>query len=292
MLFIADFPGGRRTLGFYSTFERNARVRSCCGFASTSRGRPALDDHAAVHEDERVADLAGEADLVRDDDHRHARRSRARASRRAPRRRARGRAPRSARRRASASAASRAPVRSRRAAAGRRRAGTDSSRPCRRGRPARAAPSPAPRGLVLRHLPDTDGASMTFSSAVMCGKRLKRWKTIPISARLRQTSRIAQLVELVAGLAVADELAVDPQAPRVDLLEVVDAAEERRLAGARRAEDAHHLAGLHLERDALQHLEPPEALVHALGLDHRRSSVAAASRDLRLRTEPLRGCIR
>ena len=32
-----------------------------------------------------------------------------------------------------------------------------------------------------------------------------------------------------------------------------------------------HLAGLHLERDALQHLEAAEALVHALGLDHRRA---------------------
>ena len=30
--------------------------------------------------------------------------------------------------------------------------------------------------------------AITFSSAVMCGKRLKRWKTIPISARLRATS--------------------------------------------------------------------------------------------------------
>ena len=53
----------------------------------------------------------------------------------------------------------------------------------------------------------------------------------------------AQLVQPVADLAVADELAVDRQAPGVDLLEVVDAAQERRLARAGRAEQAHHLAG-------------------------------------------------
>ena len=48
----------------------------------------------------------------------------------------------------------------------------------------------------------------------MCGNRLKRWKTIPISARSRHDLGVAQLVELVALLAVADELAVDPQPAR------------------------------------------------------------------------------
>src|SRR5438445_10642875 len=34
--------------------------------------RPGLDDAAAIHEDDAVGDLAGEAELVGDDDHRHA----------------------------------------------------------------------------------------------------------------------------------------------------------------------------------------------------------------------------
>jgi hypothetical protein len=80
---------------------------------------------------------------------------------------------------------------------------------------------------------------------------------------------LGQLVELLALLAVADELAVDAEAAGVDLLEVVDAAQERRLALARRSQEAHHLGGADLERDALEDLEPPEALVDALGLDHR-----------------------
>jgi hypothetical protein len=33
---------------------------------------PRLDDHAAVHEHQSAADLAGEADLVRDHNHGHA----------------------------------------------------------------------------------------------------------------------------------------------------------------------------------------------------------------------------
>ena len=87
------------------------------------------------------------------------------------------------------------------------------------------------------------GASMTFSSAVMCGKRLKRWKTMPMSRRWAATSLSLQLVELVALLPVADQLAVDVQPPGVDLLQVVDAPQEGRLAGAGGADEAEHLRG-------------------------------------------------
>src|SRR5262249_10301515 len=80
---------------------------------------------------------------------------------------------------------------------------------------------------------------------------------------------VAELVQPCAREPVADEPAVDPELAAVDLLEVVDAAQERRLAGARRAEDAHHLAGLYLEGRALAHLEPAEAFVARRGPDHR-----------------------
>ena len=83
---------------------------------------------------------------------------------------------------------------------------------------------------------------------------------------------LAQLVELVAALPVADQHAVHPQPAGVDLLQVVDAAQERRLARAGRPDDAHHLAALDRQVDALEHLEPAEALVHALGQHHRRPS--------------------
>ena len=76
---------------------------------------------------------------------------------------------------------------------------------------------------------------------------------------------LVQLVELAVGLAVADQLTVDRQAAGVDLLKVVDAAQEGRLARAGRTEQAHHLAAVDGEVDALQHLVAAEALVHALG---------------------------
>jgi hypothetical protein len=81
---------------------------------------------------------------------------------------------------------------------------------------------------------------------------------------------VAQLVELVALLPVADELAVDPELPGGELLEVVDAAEERGLAGPGRPDDAHHPARHDLQVNALEHLETPEVFVHALRLDHGR----------------------
>ncbi len=53
------------------------------------------------------------------------------------------------------------------------------------------------------------GASMRFSSTVRCGKRLKFWNTMPISARRFRISFSLRLVEHVAVLLVADELAID-----------------------------------------------------------------------------------
>src|SRR5581483_4753938 len=72
------------------------------------------------------------------------------------------------------------------------------------------------------------------------------------------------LDELPLLLPVADEVAVHRDPAAVDLLQVVDAADERRLAGPGRPDDADRLPLLDVERDALQHLEPTEALVHVL----------------------------
>src|SRR5450432_3755733 len=46
---------------------------------------------------------------------------------------------------------------------------------------------------------------------------------------------------------------------------MVDAADEGRLAGAGRPDQAHGLALAHVERHALEHLEATEALVHLAG---------------------------
>src|SRR5690606_29384193 len=78
------------------------------------------------------------------------------------------------------------------------------------------------------------------------------------------------LLELAQGAALAavpDELAVDGDEALVDLLQVVDRAQERRLARAGRAEHDRHGPGPDGERHAAQHLERAEALVDAVDLD-------------------------
>src|SRR5262249_34709657 len=104
---------------------------------------------------------------------------------------------------------------------------------------------------------------------------LKHHADLPALAR---DHPLVQLVQLPAGLAVPDQLTVDRQAAGVDLLEMVDASQERRLPGSRGAEHAHHLAPIDLEIDALQHLEPPETLVDRLGFDHRCAHGAGSPR--------------
>ena len=146
---------------------------------------PLLEHPALVEERHPVGDLAGEAHLVGDDQHRQCSSGRASSSRPSPRRAARGRAPTWARRRASPRAPSPARGRSRRAAADRRRAGSGARRPCRPGRPGRAAPG-ARCVTSATCRPAHRGAQVTLSSAVMCGNRLNCWNTMPTSRRSRR----------------------------------------------------------------------------------------------------------
>src|SRR5207237_9251696 len=74
------------------------------------------------------------------------------------------------------------------------------------------------------------------------------------------------LDELPVPLAVTDQVAVHLDPAGVDLLEVVDAADERRLARPGRADDAYDLARFHFQRNALQHILPALALTVASGI--------------------------
>ena len=103
--------------------------------------------------------------------------------------------------------------------------------PCRPGRTARAARSPAPRRSARPSPRTLRGASVTLSSTDMCGNRLNAWNTIPIRRRIRSTSTPVR----------RDLVAVDDDPPGVDRLEQVDAAQERRLAAPRRADQADDL---------------------------------------------------
>src|SRR5690242_7605699 len=81
-------------------------------------------------------------------------------------------------------------------------------------------------------------------------------------------ARFRVLDELPVPLPVSDQVVVHRDRPGVDLLQVVDAADERRLAGAGCADDADGFALRHGERNALQHLEPAEALVYVDRFHH------------------------
>ena len=79
----------------------------------------------------------------------------------------------------------------------------------------------------------------------MCGNRLNAWKTMPIAAP------DAVDVDALGG----DLLALDDDPPGVDRLEQVDAAQQRRLAGPGRADEADDLVLGDVEVDAAQDLE-------------------------------------
>ena len=76
------------------------------------------------------------------------------------------------------------------------------------------------------------------------------------------------LVENVALLTIAHQLAGDPEPAGVDLLQVVDAAQQRRLATTRRAEQHVGLLWHDLQVDALEHVELAESLPDLLRPDH------------------------
>ena len=62
----------------------------------------------------------------------------------------------------------------------------------------------------------------------------------------------------ILGLAIADALVLHPDGAGVGYFEVIEAAEERRLAGTRGADDANDLAFLDFERDPADDLLPGE----------------------------------
>ena len=70
--------------------------------------------------------------------------------------------------------------------------------------------------------------------------------------------RVPQLVELFADLPIADQIAIDPDAPGIDLLEVIDAAQKGGLPGPGRPYQDDHLTLVHRHRDSPQDLQAPE----------------------------------
>src|SRR5260370_18048692 len=68
--------------------------------------------------------------------------------------------------------------------------------------------------------------------------------------------------------AIPNQLAVDINAPAIDLFEMVDAAQQRRLAGTARPDNHYHLPALDEQINAIQHRQMPKALDDLLGSHH------------------------
>ena len=79
-------------------------------------------------------------------------------------------------------------------------------------------------------------------------------------------------------VAVGDLVAVDDDAALVDPLEQVDAAQERRLAGARRADQADDVVPLDLERHVVEHAQVAERLRDLVELDEAHVAPARSRR--------------
>ena len=91
---------------------------------------------------------------------------------------------------------------------------------------------------------------------------------------------LAQAVEI--DTATRHALAVETDLSLLDRLERVDAAQQRRLAASRRADQAHDLMLVDVHGDAAQHFVVAEALVDVVQLDEAQfACVLALSRLMR-----------
>ena len=138
--------------------------------------------------------------------------------------------------------------------------------------------------LALRTLEDLDGC---LHDVLQCGLVREEIEALKHHANTRTLSSdllIVALEERAARiLAIAQQLTVDVHAAGADVLEHVQAAQERRLARARGAEDDADLAGSDIEVDAPQDVQVAEELVDSANGDHgRRSRHGVTSKNLSL----------
>ena len=231
-------------------------VRSCCGSDKHVGGAALLDDHAAVHEHEVVADLAREAHLVGHDHHRHALGGEVLHHR------------------------EHVPDE-----LGVERAGglvEEHHVGIHRQRPRDRDPLLLPAGQVRRvgvdllrqadllEVPAGDRDGLVLAAAL---DPLLRDREVAQHGQVReQVERLEHHPDAGPDLVdvdvrVGDLDALDEDLPRRRGLEQVHAAQQRGLAGAGGPDDADHLAVVDVEVDALEHLVGAEVLVQLLHVD-------------------------
>ena len=139
-------------------------------------------------------------------------------------------------------------------------------------------------GLGLGQPADADGRLDQVAGTVMCGKRLKSWKTIWADSRsVRICSRCSRLRAL-KGIGLETDVAHLDRAHR-RLLEEVRAAQQRRLAAPRPPDDADGLLRIDLEVAAAQDVVGAEVLLDAGQADDRFGAGGGQPARLRIRID-------
>ena len=122
-------------------------------------------------------------------------------------------------------------------------------------------------GLTLRHFQDVDRRLDDVLHDGHVGPQVEALEHhAEAGADALDLPAVRRFHPAVAAGTHFDGLTLDGDGARIRSLQEVDAAQERALAGARRAEHGNHVAVAGGDRDALQHLDVAEALVDVL--DH------------------------
>lgn len=128
----------------------------------------------------------------------------------------------------------------------------------------------------FEHLPDATAYFITTAASEAVGNVRFDGQIGEQRVRLEQNPVVAGLWGKVRNVAVAEV-----QLATVLLLQTGDAAQQRGLAAARRAEQAHQLTGGDVEGDVIQRSERAEAFLYAAHF-HRRTGVGQGSCDGRI----------
>ena len=241
-------------------------MRASLGLPRTWAGRPFLHDPPFVHEDHAVRHLLGEADLVGDDDERHAR---------------------------FGEAADHGQHLGDQLGIERRGGLVEQHQPGRDGERARDRhPLLLPAGEAMRQVVQVAAEADADEQAARRLLSLLLAHAVDMRGRFHDVLERREVVEQVEVLEdhadpglgpgagevaarlqlalhdlVADVLAVHRDLAVVDGLQVVHHPEKGALARAARSHDGHHLAPLHGQVDAAQHVVGPIGLVD-VGADH------------------------
>ena len=161
-------------------------------------------------------------------------------------------------------------------------------RECAHDRHALLLPAAQPVGILVGLLLEPDASEQLACAALRVvardAARLARREHHVLQHRhvRKEVVRLEDDADLLAqrvhvDLVVRDPLPVDDDLSFLDALEHVEAAQQRRLARARRADQADDVVLDDVERDLLQHLQVAEPLRDGLHLHEGRCGVAVAA---------------